>query len=220
MELTGENRSTRWKTCPNATLSTTNPTWTDHGIEPGPPLNRLSHGTAIMHLNTAQSYAFQSLRYVLYAQHHSVAVSELRSQLITWPSRTPDLSPLDLLSKVGWELKTTTCTLQNRRHSNIQETEREKTLWSEPYHWITDWSYTSLKTGISYSNHRCQQRRSLFKRRIISHPINTWTWNIGTLLQMIILHATPCHLAPTRIGRFSLQDIRLSDFNVIHTNVR
>jgi hypothetical protein len=29
MKLTGENRKTRGKTCPNATLSTTNPTWTD-----------------------------------------------------------------------------------------------------------------------------------------------------------------------------------------------
>ena len=37
MKLTGENRSTRGKTCPSATLSTTNPTWTDPGIEPGPP---------------------------------------------------------------------------------------------------------------------------------------------------------------------------------------
>jgi hypothetical protein len=27
MKLTGENRSTRGKTCPSATLSTTNPTW-------------------------------------------------------------------------------------------------------------------------------------------------------------------------------------------------
>jgi hypothetical protein len=25
------------KTCPNVALSTTNPTWTDPGIEPGPP---------------------------------------------------------------------------------------------------------------------------------------------------------------------------------------
>jgi hypothetical protein len=31
MKLTGENRSTRGKTCPRATLSITNPTWTDPG---------------------------------------------------------------------------------------------------------------------------------------------------------------------------------------------
>jgi hypothetical protein len=36
MELTGENRRTRGKTCPSATLSTTNPTWTDLGSNPGP----------------------------------------------------------------------------------------------------------------------------------------------------------------------------------------
>jgi hypothetical protein len=35
MKLTGENRTTRGKTCPIATLSTTNPTWTDPGSNPG-----------------------------------------------------------------------------------------------------------------------------------------------------------------------------------------
>jgi hypothetical protein len=34
MKLTGENRSTRGKPCPNATFSTTNPTWTDPGSNP------------------------------------------------------------------------------------------------------------------------------------------------------------------------------------------
>jgi hypothetical protein len=48
MILTGENRSTRGKTCPSAI---TNPTWTDLGLNPGlrgekPATNRLSHGTA------------------------------------------------------------------------------------------------------------------------------------------------------------------------------
>jgi hypothetical protein len=51
MKLTGENRSTRVKTCPRAALSTTNVTWTDPGLKPGlrggrPATNRLSHGTA------------------------------------------------------------------------------------------------------------------------------------------------------------------------------
>jgi hypothetical protein len=50
MKLTGGNRSTRGKPCSNAT-STTNPTWTDPGSNPGlrserPATNRLSHGTA------------------------------------------------------------------------------------------------------------------------------------------------------------------------------
>jgi hypothetical protein len=52
MKLTGENRSTRGKTCPSATLSTTNPTWTDPGSNPGlrdgrPATNCLRHDTAI-----------------------------------------------------------------------------------------------------------------------------------------------------------------------------
>jgi hypothetical protein len=52
MKLAGENRSTRRKTCPSATLSTTNPTWTDLGSEPGlrggrQAANRLSHGTGL-----------------------------------------------------------------------------------------------------------------------------------------------------------------------------
>jgi len=49
--LTGENRRTRRKTCPSATLSTTNPTWIDLGANPGlrgerPATNHLRHGTA------------------------------------------------------------------------------------------------------------------------------------------------------------------------------
>jgi hypothetical protein len=35
MKLTGENRSARGKTCPSATLSTTNLTWADTGSNPG-----------------------------------------------------------------------------------------------------------------------------------------------------------------------------------------
>jgi hypothetical protein len=50
MILTGENR--RRKTCPSATLSTTNPTWIDPDANPGlrcerPATNRLNHGTAL-----------------------------------------------------------------------------------------------------------------------------------------------------------------------------
>jgi hypothetical protein len=45
MALTGEDRNTWGKTCPSATLSTTNPTWTDLRSNPG-LTKRLSHGTA------------------------------------------------------------------------------------------------------------------------------------------------------------------------------
>jgi hypothetical protein len=47
----GKTEELGGKTCPSATLSTTNPTWTDPGSKPGlrggrPAANRLSHGTA------------------------------------------------------------------------------------------------------------------------------------------------------------------------------
>jgi hypothetical protein len=53
MELTGENRSTRGKTCPSTTLSTTNLTWNDPGSNTSlrgdrPATNRLRHGTAML----------------------------------------------------------------------------------------------------------------------------------------------------------------------------
>jgi hypothetical protein len=60
MKLTGENRSTRGKTCPIAILSTTNPTWTDPGSNSGlrgerPATNRRSHGTAVFNSYTLRS---------------------------------------------------------------------------------------------------------------------------------------------------------------------
>jgi hypothetical protein len=47
----GKPKNSGEKTCPSATLSTTNPTWTGPGSNPGcrggrPAANRLSHGTA------------------------------------------------------------------------------------------------------------------------------------------------------------------------------
>jgi hypothetical protein len=56
MKLTGENRNTRGggETCPSATLSTTDPTWTYLRSNPvlrgeRPATNRLNHGTALYH---------------------------------------------------------------------------------------------------------------------------------------------------------------------------
>jgi hypothetical protein len=51
MKIGREDRSTRGKTCPSATLSTTNPTWLDPGLNPDrsggkPATNRLSYGAA------------------------------------------------------------------------------------------------------------------------------------------------------------------------------
>ena len=73
MKLTGETRSTWGKICRSATLSTTNPTWTDPALNPGlrgkrPATNRLSHGTApavhcgfINFLNASGKYTYHLL---------------------------------------------------------------------------------------------------------------------------------------------------------------
>jgi hypothetical protein len=68
----GENWSTRRKTCPSATLSTTNPTWIDPGSNPGlrggrPAANRLSHGTALweylqIFLNVQEVWLLETVR--------------------------------------------------------------------------------------------------------------------------------------------------------------
>ena len=55
MQFTGENQSTRGKTHPSATLSTTNPTWIDLGSNPSlrggrPGTNRLSHDMASINI--------------------------------------------------------------------------------------------------------------------------------------------------------------------------
>jgi hypothetical protein len=52
-ELAGETKYSGGETCPSATLSTTNSTWPDLGLNPGrragkPETNRLSYGTAGM----------------------------------------------------------------------------------------------------------------------------------------------------------------------------
>jgi hypothetical protein len=50
MKLAGKNRSAQGKNCLSATLSTTNPTWTDPGSNlrgERAATNRLSHGTAL-----------------------------------------------------------------------------------------------------------------------------------------------------------------------------
>jgi hypothetical protein len=56
MILIGKNIRSRSKTCPSATFSTTNPTRTDPGANPGlRAINRLSYGTART-VNTAYNY--------------------------------------------------------------------------------------------------------------------------------------------------------------------
>jgi hypothetical protein len=66
MKLTGGNRSTRGKTCPQRRFVHKNPTWTDPRSNSGlrderPATNRLSHGTllfnqqAVVHLQICVS---------------------------------------------------------------------------------------------------------------------------------------------------------------------
>jgi hypothetical protein len=59
MISTGERLRTRREPCPSATFSTTNPTWTDPGANPGlrgewPETNRLKHGTALTFMRKEQ----------------------------------------------------------------------------------------------------------------------------------------------------------------------
>jgi hypothetical protein len=71
MILAGENRRTRRKTYPSATLSTTNPTWIDPGAntdlrDERPATNRLSHGTACFLLAMRNSIDIYKRRHVQY----------------------------------------------------------------------------------------------------------------------------------------------------------
>jgi hypothetical protein len=85
MKLTGDNRSTRGKTCPSATLSTTNPTWTNPGSNPGlrgerPATNRLSHGTAFPSVPTTANISFRDA--VLLHEVHNDEIVSLRMTVV------------------------------------------------------------------------------------------------------------------------------------------
>jgi hypothetical protein len=69
MILTGKHRRTRRKTCPSATLSTTNPTWIDPGLRgERPATNDLSHGTASLHAYWTSNFILTALIYVTQVQ--------------------------------------------------------------------------------------------------------------------------------------------------------
>jgi hypothetical protein len=51
MKLTRENRSTWGKTCPSATLFTTNPAWTEPGSNPGLHIFEVTSFPAVMPRN-------------------------------------------------------------------------------------------------------------------------------------------------------------------------
>jgi hypothetical protein len=88
--LTEENRRTRRKTCPSATLSTTNPTWIDPGVNTGlrgerSATNDLSHVTApCLGLSSYLSFA-KLVKWQMYIfSLPSKNGSRLRSPLITF----------------------------------------------------------------------------------------------------------------------------------------
>jgi hypothetical protein len=71
--LRGENRRPRRETCPNGTLTTTNPIWTDTGENSClrgemPATNILSHGIALK--NTS---LLQNIHLTLYGRHYCKA---------------------------------------------------------------------------------------------------------------------------------------------------
>jgi hypothetical protein len=75
MKLKGENRGTRGKTCPSATLSITNPTWTDPGSNPSlrgerSATNRLSHGTDF---NMSHSDAVDFISFIMVRDSNNIA---------------------------------------------------------------------------------------------------------------------------------------------------
>jgi hypothetical protein len=74
MILTGENRSTRRETCPSATMSSTNPTYTEPGANSGlrgerPATNRLSYDTAMIPLKDRRFCFFGNNIFVLDVSH-------------------------------------------------------------------------------------------------------------------------------------------------------
>jgi hypothetical protein len=96
MKLTAENRSTLGKT--SATLSITNPTWTDTGSNPGlcgerPATNRLSHGTAST-LGFTMSSIFLSYVVILQKSVEGFSVSVRRGPGSTGFRRPEAMAPV------------------------------------------------------------------------------------------------------------------------------
>jgi hypothetical protein len=89
MKIGRGNRSTRKKTYPSATLSTTNPTWLDPGLNPGrrggkPATNRFSYGAA---LSLVLVYSYESNRHkkisiFFFHRHKEISSSALNISYI------------------------------------------------------------------------------------------------------------------------------------------
>jgi hypothetical protein len=78
MKLTGENRSTRGKTCPSTTLSTTNPTWTDPGSNPDlhgerPATNRTAKPRSLLEFHIQGKRCKVSVKFISFTLSESKA---------------------------------------------------------------------------------------------------------------------------------------------------
>jgi hypothetical protein len=97
MKLKGENGSTPGKTCPSATLSTTNPTWTDPGSNPGlrsgrPAANRLSSLWPEKHYHCCETVVLDSF-YVCDLHHSRLTCAPVLLAFIYFDSRLDLIIP-------------------------------------------------------------------------------------------------------------------------------
>jgi hypothetical protein len=93
-DIDRENRRTRRKTCPCASLSTTNPTWIVLGANPGirdekPATNLLSHGTALCDCYPSRDAAHGAR----VAEGEAAASPSSRKKILFVVSSSPCLSP-------------------------------------------------------------------------------------------------------------------------------
>jgi hypothetical protein len=158
MKLTAENRSTRRKTCPSATLSTTNPTMTDPGLRgERPATNRLSHGTALRFYYFSQNYIVRHVCYISGARHCTRQKTSLQQSSSTgtcqykssnvWGLRfiftkACSSSTITTTIIIISSLSHTECARYRQMHSHYKQITREKLQAN--VRWVL-WSGTGLQ---------------------------------------------------------------------------
>jgi hypothetical protein len=100
--LTGENRRTLRKTCPSATLSTTNPTWIFPGANPGlrgeiPATTDLSHSTATISTLILSFHLYLGLLRDIFLQFSQLKCMYLSSPPCSYP--VPPTRPASLYQR-------------------------------------------------------------------------------------------------------------------------
>jgi hypothetical protein len=107
--LTGENRWIRRKTCPSATLSTTNPTWIDPGVNSGlrgerPETTDLSHARPRHGVTTQNNNIVTSIT-LTYLLPWDIVGPLCSAETLTWNRmglRTAQWSYVKLFSQVAF----------------------------------------------------------------------------------------------------------------------